>query len=291
MTILFIAGLPRSGTTYLQYVLAKYKDVVALGEVTQTVRAIRSEKSNDNTFLHNIGIKKKNHWNERTYPVLLERIRNDTFWSCIENEIKKAATVEDAVVYVYKYAHRRYPNCKVFVDASKHINYILPKKKLPEECNMSVIVLIRDFRGWIQSRKKHIKRTNLKKRSFFKESLNWYYSNKRILKSEKVKAYPFKVILYESLVFNYKKVVDQVTCFLGLPELYKEKSIIHEILGSETTKKLFEGEQFPTKENKLFYDTSWFDDNQSYLLFPLIFPVIRFNRSLYKHYYSSFYKN
>ena len=273
MSIIFIAGLTRSGTTFLQSQLLRYDNVVALGEVLPTIKAIKNVDAKPAKWKVKLGLKSESYWKPETYHILLERVKKDSFWASIEDEIKASDSVKSAVELVYRKANEKYPG-HVIIDSSKSIGSLQTVMQIDTiKSNIKVILCIRDYRGWLYSVKKHQKRTSIHQRNNIIEIYKWMYSNKKLLDylSANLKK-NYKIISYDKLVFSFDKTMKAIVSFSGLGSLSKEenKDKFHEILGSQSLKKDMDA-------NSIKYDTEWF----SYTASAFEKPVSAFNKKIY----------
>jgi len=275
MSIIFIAGLTRSGTTFLQAQLLRYESVVALGEVSQTIEAIRNLSKEKPKWKVRIGLERESYWNPKTYSVLLNRVEKDSFWGPIKTEVEEAADMQKAIEIVYEKAKQKYPG-HVLIDSSKHIdnlkNVLLIKKFRND---IKTILSIRDYRGWLFSTKKHRDRVGYKKNNDLIEIYKWFYSNQKLIRFLYSNAEErFRIISYDKLVFSYEKSMKELASFCGLNKIssIENSHKFHEILGSQSFKK-------QSTEN-VTYDSSWF----CYRSNMLEWPVSTLNKKIYLKY-------
>ena len=274
--IIYIAGLQRSGTTFLQSQLLQYNNVAALGEVSQTINAIRNVDIKMSKWRQKLSLRKESYWNPKTYPVLLERVEKDIFWSSVKNDIQTAADINSAIDIVYTRANEIYPG-HIIIDSSKNIGYLQRITQIDKfKNNVKVLFCIRDYRGWLYSTEKHRKRINIPERNSTVEIYKWFYSNKKIIKylRENFKD-NYRIISYDKLVFSYAEIMERIVSFCSLKKLAGNGSEqkFHEILGSQSLKK-------NTDQKDVRYDVEWF----SYSGSCLEKPISDFNRKVYLKY-------
>lgn len=278
MSVVFIAGLARSGTTFLQSRLLQHEKVVALGEVSQTIMAIKNVNTDSviSSLIVKAGLKSQNYWSPKTYGELLDRVKNDSFWSDVEKEIKATNNISEALDLVYQKATEKYPG-HIIIDSSKHIGHLLNSLQTKNfKHKIKVLLCVRDYRGWLLSIKKHQKRAGLQTRSNIIEKYKWWYSNRKLLKVlQQQNQNNFLVVSYEKLIFYYDKVMNDVKTFTGAANISEIDTThkFHEILGSQSLKKSMEGEDF-------IYDISWFAEYGNILEF----PIAKFNSDIYLRY-------
>lgn len=272
--IVFIVGLPRSGTTYLQSQFLNFDKVVALGEVALTIYAIKNVENISPKWKLLLRIRNKSHWNSQTYPILLERIRRDSFWSKIEEDIRSTNTIKEAIELVYSRAVEQYPD-HIFIDSSKSINHLKTIMTSKEyQTKLYVLHCIRDYRGWLYSIKKHKKRLNYSKKSNLLEVYTWLFANKRILKFLRTNFNNRHLIIsYDKMIFSYQQSIEKIAAVMNLSLLKdgKSENEFHEILGSQSFKKSI-------NRNELVYDSEWFEYNSK--CFEIFVQI--FNRRMYK---------
>ena len=276
MAIIYIAGLQRSGTTFLQSLLLQYNNVVALGEVNATINAIRNVDRKTPKWKLKVNRRKENYWNPKTYHILLDRIGKDSFWGPIENKVREAGNLQSALEVVYNNASEKYPD-HIFIDSSKSIESL---KKIMElnrfKDNVKVLFCIRDYRGWLYSTKKHRKRIDIPQRNNLTEIYKWYWANKKILDylHENFNS-QHCVVSYDKLIFSYEEVMKKIASYCGLNSVTDSgnEEKFHEILGSQSLKQ-------NTNLKEIRYDATWFSHSGSCLEK----PVSLFNKKAYLKY-------
>lgn len=276
MSVIYIAGLPRSGTTYLQSELLQYENVVALGEVSQTITAIKNIHEYGPKWRMKLNLKKQNYWNPETYPILLERIEKDSFWSVIKKKIEKTSDFESAIEIAYMSAKEMYPGHSI-IDASKHLYHLQRVHNIRSiKRELKVILCIRDYRGWVHSIKKHRTRINIPQRGELVEIYKWYYSNKKLINYILSNFNSnHKVICYDKLVFNYPAIMNNLASFCEIKNSENNNYSLkfHEILGSQSFKR-------SAQQREFLYDSEWFP----YVSSVFEKPVSKFNQRVYLKY-------
>ncbi|NVK57493.1 MAG: hypothetical protein HWE26_17965 [Alteromonadaceae bacterium] len=214
--IIFLAGMPRSGTTLIQGQLCKI-GCVCLGEVGQTIQSIRREK------IKKSKLSPKNHWNNKKY----DELEYNEFWQPLIPRINNADNVVKATEIVYQEAIRAYPD-SILVDSSKHIGHLRNSLNGKYGSIVEVYHVIRDYKSWLRSIINYEKQYGLKKEKF--SALRWFYVNKKLelfLKKNLVKSH---TLYFEQLVlldeFNDLEILTQISKF------QRYDSIFFEMFGS-----------------------------------------------------------
>jgi len=143
MKTIFIAGLPRSGSTALCLLIGSHPDCVAVGEVANVIKADSKEYA----------LKKLSE-----HP--------SQFWSEVLHLVDGVDGLEYRYAIFLNVFSEFFPG-KVPVDSSKGSRYVPILSRL-SDCR--VIFCIRDARGWCTSCQKKISAAGL---------LRWYFRNRR----------------------------------------------------------------------------------------------------------------
>ena len=242
--------MPRSGTTFLQSRLCK-QGLVCLGEVNQTIKAIRNDR------VKKSAIRPENKWDIEGY----EGVKLTKFWLEIKDEIASAATHLDALIFLYDHASKKFEGA-IFVDSSKHIGHLKIYEKVPD-VDLSVIHVIRDFRGWELSFKSYFKRNDLNIPKFI--PLRWLFVNLKLAGYLRKNADRIEVVTvnydrliieeeYDKKFFNYKY------------SAYENE--FHECFGSRHNLESM-------NNNSVKYDAKWVLKRSPKLLDFIFFKVLR----------------
>lgn len=266
-SVIYILGSGHSGSTILQYLLAGQPNVLGLGEVKNLID------------LEGHGIQ-----NASGFCSCGSSIEDCRIWG--------KAKYGKGEVYYGRYLHlsevvkQEFPDTTHWIDSSKSLDGIAPWVELMQTGvidNIKVLYLIRDVRGWAVSDKS----TRLRKGRFVQPVLvsmfKWWLSQHkklRFLRSEKI-GYDFRVVSYESLVFNTNAILSKITDFSGISVGNKDwegalkYSAVHDVTGNRM-------KDNPETRNRITYDDRW-HYCMSANLFPFVFlPIWRLNMHLHK---------
>lgn len=277
MTVVFIACLPKSGSTVLDLLLSSHPRCWGLGEVYQLVR--------DDSFL----------WQHLTDPLCgcsCGKLAVDCeFWS----EVTSRFSGEDAEAselkkyeFVLNQASRAFGTDCTVIDSSKDIAALALLRRIPG-INLKIIYLIKDVRAWTTSqcadeererrRALHNRGINLLAKSRIRRHLegnafwifhSWYRRNRELRDYITTSGLEHRQISYEALCFSSEPILRNLSEFLGFASDAVSLNIAaarsHNILGNRMR---FQRE----KRNLLIYDNRWFGDRK-WLLPALIFPQI-----------------
>lgn len=261
--IIYIAGLARSGTTFLQLCLCQKYNVVGLGEIHQTIQGMQATDGQ---------IDKKN-WLDikgRVCSCGLKPERCD-FWSEIYCQAKDNS-LSGLHEMVIKKANEIFSGIPI-IDSSKDIKGIDLYRAGKEEYDLKVIFIVRDVRAWERSIKKHAIKNGQKYYGQIIEYYRWMMANMNIESHLEKNNIKFLMVQNENLLFNSEAEWRRIDDFIDA-----EKSIgkltMHDIYGS----------RFKNNENKsidLKYDINWHQNNLDILSYFLSFPVLRKNSGFY----------
>jgi hypothetical protein len=181
---------------------------------------------------------------------------------------------------------RRYPNVTHLIDSSKTRDGIMPWLELEKKGVISgirIIYLVRDFRGWVLSFENMRRRKNRSPRIMIHSILSWWYSQRSFLKflKNEGKQIEFKVVSYESLLFQANTQLSRVSIFLGLPpddmtsQDRLKRAVIHDVFGNRIIKD-------PSKRTQLTYDDRWQYNMLLNMWSLIVIPAWRINIKLRK---------
>jgi Sulfotransferase family len=230
--IIYITGAGRSGSTLLDIILGKNKDVVSVGELIN---------------LTNQG------WINNEYCSCGKRVKECEFWQCIRGNI----TDEDIAKYnriragfiklkyiidiIFIRGHEagidyqlynkintiiidniyKCSNKHIIIDSSKNPTRALSLIKGINNNEFFIIHLVRDVRGYVWSNLKSFNKdikggvqTDFKPRSILSSIIRWNFTN---IASEIVKRRTnYVTIRYEDFVNNPKDVLEDISSFTGV---------------------------------------------------------------------------
>lgn len=276
MKVTYVISLERSGSTFLDLALSSKFNLVGCGEIFRT---IYPHGVPDKPFL------------ELTCSCG-KRASTCKVWG---NILKEAAetpfkTQEIAYTKFFENLGKTYQHDDItIIDSSKSLAALRALKNI--NCDISVIFMIRDIRGWTQSiwdaekRKTEIPILRIMKPNFkavWKAYvrhqilrriplwiyLEWYIRNRKIKLFLKQSSLNYLQISYENLALDYTNTMSQISSFLDSPECKQdEKNNSHILRGNRTARSK---EKFVIK-----YSDKWkknfFHKINMLLLFPLYF--------------------
>lgn len=249
MDVAYILSPARSGSTFLQFLLSGHPEVVGLGEVRQVLKEYRR---NGGPVKRSRGCscgKKAEHC---------------SFWGPVLRDLP-GLSHQAAFNRVLTQFESLFPG-KVLIDSSKSGAFLeshyLPALLAAEgsEINLKVLYLVRDFRGWVTSVKKHRARVSRTSWWFDSEvltSYNWLYSSIKWLcrvRRHQIEVLP---VYYEHLVFDTNHQLRRIFSFLGVNGFDVTASSskeVHELYGSASMK------SDPHGSSRIVYDTSWMEN-------------------------------
>lgn len=277
MTVVFIACLPKSGSTVLDLLLSSHPQCWGLGEVYQLAK-------NDSLI-----------WRHLADPLCgcsCGKLALDcAFWGEVISRFSGGTSKEtESRKYemVLDQASRTFgANCTV-IDSSKDLAALALLRRIPG-IKLKVIYLIKDVRAWTTSqcadeeneRRQvlHDQGINLLGRSKVRRRLErnpfwifytWYNRNRELRGYITASGLEHCQISYEALCFNSEFILTRLSDFLGFGSNAARLNIAsaagHNILGNRMR---FQEE----KRKLLIYDNRWFGDRK-WLLPALTFPQI-----------------
>ncbi len=256
ITVIYILGLARSGTTYVSYELAGMLGCVSLGEIGKILETyddpIEYQRYKDEKRICSCG-----------------RVPEEcAFWGEILSppNSKTHASYQD----VLRKAAREFPDCAVFVDSSK----TLPRlRKLQEaaaslrdelQVDIKVVHVVRHYFGVVRS---YIKYRGRIRRSWilnnaFTYAFYWLAKNKEMETTINWMGIENVSVYYERCLFDGKKYYRRWLKELNLGE-GQNSAIIHEASGNESFKSSY------AADGEKRYDYRWFTELPS--LFSFLF--------------------
>lgn len=236
----YILSLPHSGSTLLEMLLSKHDDVISLGEITNTLKVIRSDIDQEKKEVCS-------YCNTDMYQC--------SFWKHIVNDIRLCSDLQCAYsivrdrlnILLEEGNNNQQDNKFYMVDSSKGLKnlmrFYVKDEKNSEGKSVKVLFLVRDFRGWVNSVEAEYQKYknndvyNLKKYRFglIVNSYLWlgtYLIRLFILRKNKVEFIP---VSYERLVFDTDKELSSIFHFLDLDSSkfkYTNVSLSHNVNGN-----------------------------------------------------------
>lgn len=286
MKLVYIQSLSRSGSTFLQKVLAAQAGMVSLGEVERVLKnaSLKREDPYDDAR-RAVGNK---HTHDKS-PCSCGALRNEcSFWKPLLEEVS-GRSMPDCYAGLMRHFEEQYPG-QVLVDSSKLAlgykkNYVAPG--LVSASDVRVILLIRDYRAWchsMQKRKKIRYATGTYPpgyHSYLMDAYRWLWNNQRGVQQLKSSGIAHCIVSHERLVFDFESEMKRILTFLGRdPESLSLSSVpvMHELFGSHSLK-IENAESYRIAPS---YDPSWLSDNSGTCYGPILYPVARFNHYVHE---------
>lgn len=236
--------MPRSGTTFIQGCLLRM-GCVCLGEVGQTVDAIRNKSSKASLF------SPKSIWTKDK----ISELNYDEFWQEIYFAIKSANSKEMALELVYDYALDKYPGALI-VDSSKHIGHLTKLIKTKYRDKVSVLHVVRDYRSWFCSIENYARKHPITRSRYNK--LRWLYVNVKLELFFWKSGINNDVIYYDRFVI--KDELNELEKKIKNLPFQKYINVFHETFGSrKNLSSIVSGEICYDNTWIIDYDTSLFD--------------------------------
>ena len=196
MEVAYILSPARSGSTFLQTLIGAHPQVVGIGEVSHVLREYCQTPVPRNPA-HG------GHCSCGAQPELCP------FWGSILGDLPRLAPGMGFRHILEHFAHT-FPG-KTMVDSSKSggflENFYLShaKSEGEPEVQLKILYLVRDFRGWVTSIRKHRSRAGTGtfwNSSIVLNSYRWFYTSTKWLLRIRRYAVPFLPVYYEHLVFD-----------------------------------------------------------------------------------------
>lgn len=282
---LYICSLPRSGSTYLQALLATHPEFVAIGEAARVARNYGSGDGSDpiDELRERIGMNQQFASSPRCSCG--EQIEHCELWGPLLPRLQGAGD-EGAMAEILRFASERFP-AHWIIDSSKSLaslKQFYRDSQSERSCTTKVLLLVRDVRAWVRSVSKHnhVRAAKLPfKRwtyNYIGDSYRWRRFYRRAASELTQDGMPYLVVSYERLIFRQRQELERIAEFVGIDAgavtTDLRASVTHELYGSQSMKSAFES-TVPQ------YDYRWFFDRRPVLYAPLLFPVGRLNASFH----------
>lgn len=273
--VVFIASLPKSGSTLLDLLLGTHPNVVGLGEIYQLIRT-------DSIFL-------RNNRDELCACSCGAPMSECRFWSGVVRELQASPelSVIDRYLMVLRHLANLYGNDVIAVDSSKNSDALQIAYGCPS-LDIRIVTLIRDVRAWTTSRlakeesariaelktKGFVESRSERRSSGFSLFRSWYSENSRLLIAAKEAGHSTKVS-YEQLCLDTDQTMKQLLRFIGTDPTQRLDTISnsrsHNILGNRMKFQV-------RKRSNVGYDIRWMAET-CWLWPSLVFPhIMAFNR-------------
>jgi len=265
MDVVYILSPTRSGSTFLQFLLGGHSEIVGIGEVSHVLREYCKTTSSS---------KITSHCTCGMQPGLCP------FWGSVLKDLS-SLSLQAGFTQILGQFDKIFSD-KILLDSSKSSvffeDYYLAHlhSTNDQQLRLKILFLVRDFRGWVMSIKKHQLKSglsNLWNTNIIINSYRWLYTSvKRLYRVRKYNI-PFLPVYYEHLVFDTENQMQRIYDFLGLPptSFTLSPTKVHELYGSPTMK------SDPRKLSGVVYDAEWMQNWWFFLLGPLFVPPVLFN--------------
>ena len=284
--LVYIAGLPRVGSTLLDQILGCHPRFVGLGELYEALRPDWRHLEADH-WVCSCGLS----------------IRKCPYWSRLASTIDYDAPVLENYKIAYSILTDLLGRDVTLVDSSKSIAYLKQIISM-NEFDIKIIYLIRDVRAWIVSRIDAVKKEpeyygwngyyiqNLIKKYGWKIQLMrpimpvlvklssyffllWYIQNKQNLKYLQNRGFPYLKISYDELGLVPELVFKQLATFLELKNFEVPKNFFesksHILIGNTM------GKYDPRRRTGIRYDSRWLYRTEWLIPAALFRPIMKFN--------------
>ncbi len=287
MKLIYIQSLSRSGSTFLQQVLAAQAGMASLGEVERVLKNASLQRDDPYDQARRVAGNTRTH--DKTPCSCGEPRDTCEFWSPLLNRIQ-GQPLADCYREMMGQFEAFYPG-QVLIDSSKvaggHLrNYV--DNGLVNAEDVRVILLIRDFRAWCYSMQKWKKVRYATGKyppgyhSYLADAYRWMVNNRRAVRTLTNGPVKFCIVSHERLVFQFEKEMSRILGFLGRDPGSLELSQPpqgHELFGSQSMKRS-EGEAYRIAPR---YDSSWMSDNRATCYGPILYPVASFNNYVHEN--------
>ena len=282
MTVVFIACLPKSGSTVLELIMSNNPGFWGLGEVYQLIR--------DGSLV----------WQHLSDPLCAcscgKLASECEFWSEVTNRFSdRDGTGEfERYDFVLRQASRTFGADCTVIDSSKDIAALALLRRI-SWISLKVIYLIKDVRAWTTSqcaseererrRALHDRGINLLPKSRLWRHLesnpfwifhSWYRRNRQLRDYVVTSGIESRQISYEGLCLNSEDTLKNLRGFLGF------SSDVRTVNLSSLTSHNILGNRMRFQQNKravVMYDNRWFVDRK-WLVPALAFPkIMYYNRA------------
>jgi hypothetical protein len=250
VSVIFVAGLGHSGSTFLELLLASHPEVVGLGEIgLQVENLLLDDLDEIGQEVCSCGLA----WSECL------------FWGPLV--ARPLADRRTAYESIFSRFAEVFPD-KIIADSSKGFRHLKTYDDVRPEQDVRVILIVRDYRGWALSRS----RTDQKKGRFdvgyILNCYRWMFDNARLIFSlSRTQEYAY--LSYEDLVFSTQAVLRSMFAWLDLSydaSIMENEPQAHDVLGN--------GMRLGFQKNReVWYDHGWLTDSRVVLSAPLVYPV------------------
>lgn len=247
--IIYIAGAGHSGSTILDMALSAGEEVVGLGEV----KTILDSQTKDIHY--------------KSYCSCGQFATTCDFWQDFQYIPKTENSITENYDLLISYFQEKFGSEKIILDSSKNSYAYL--KYLDKKYDLKVLLLTRDFRSWIYSRKKS------GKIPMIQGIFQWLFLNFKIrYQLKKMDIYPI-LIGYEEWALYPEHVLKKITNKLNISfsEKMHHPKLTHSHIISGNIARVDQ-----SKRKGIIYDARWLLSSGIQIWSALLFPIHRFNR-------------
>jgi hypothetical protein len=247
--VVFILGLSRSGSTYLEFLLARHGSIVGVGELDHVMRAGRESPE-------------AVHGTRCSCGALADSC---PLWGNILPALDPSDDIQTLRTMIEQLS-QSLPD-KVLVDSSKTRQALQRYASLPG-IELRILFLVRDFRGWTWSVKNRRAVKGQTPPGRVSWGYRWLYSNVLGLAGALRSRHPLLLVSYENLVFHREVELARIGSFLelDLAGSQSKRPVHHNLFGNPM-------KLDPRKATTTVYDDSWKQDRRQLLAAPLLAPV------------------
>lgn len=261
MSVIYIAGLSRSGSTYLSFYLNELLGVHSVGEIIKNI-----EIQKDSNEL-------QRYEREERLCTCGKHYKECEFWAELVEEFSDLPEKE-CFDLVQRKIQKKYQNDLV-LDTSKSIRRL--QKFYSDQSKPKVIYIIRNSSAHSNSYMKYARKW---KKPWYKAnhiifSYYWLFKNFQNLQKLKNNNFQYEVVFYEDLIFNKEKVSEKLSAFLLVNQRQKIAAQFHEIGGNEG---------FKQTKDQVIFDYKFINIYFPALIQLLTIPVKMYNTWLYRKY-------
>jgi hypothetical protein len=260
--VVYILGLSRSGSTFLQFLLASHPRVVGVGEISHTINRYVSRIRPDREHVCSCG----------------QEATACPAWGPILPELP-ALEPTTAHRHILRHFAATYPG-QILLDSSKTregLGYYRERGAGGRQLavDLRVLCMVRDFRGWTLSVDKARRRRGLPERKHLRTCYQWLYANARNLVLLERARIDYLFLSYENLVFDMARELVRIGAFLGVDlaaaDLDMSRAEHHDLFGNPMKRD-------PGRSTRVAYDDTWKSSWRPGAALPLLAPIYAVNR-------------
>ncbi len=265
--LIYIVGLGGSGTTLISLLLNQMENVLSLGEIEASLRAIRQDQIDKDSCTCG------------------KTMQDCQFWGAI---IKQAGASETKLTetqlhqLVLEHFLDNFADMTM-VDNSKYTDGLDKRWLAPDladKVDIRFIHVVRDYRGWATSKERTYatyKGYRGRKKPLLLHCLTWWYRNKVRARQLKSTGRPVLTLSYEALVFNLEQELRKIAAFSGLrileSQAHTNGMLSHDCHGNPIRRD-------SSLYSEMRYDNRWTYDPRFLWLAPALIPVHYYWKSL-----------